>query len=82
MVEARPAQLRRATRPICDEKPSCELTWVRIKSAGHKVTERITTNDEVEFSGPTSAAVFPVSSSDVGSAVINYFQVLANSHCH
>jgi hypothetical protein len=82
VVEARPAQLRRTTRAICDEKPSCELTWVRIKSAGHKITERITTNDRIEFSGPTSTAVLPVSSSDVGSVVIKYFQVLANSNCH
>jgi hypothetical protein len=82
VVEARPAQLRRTTRPICDEKPSCQLTWVRIKSAGHKIAERITTNDQIEFSGPASTAVFPVSSSDVGSAVIKEFQVLANSNCH
>jgi hypothetical protein len=82
VVEARPAQLRRTTRAICDEKPSCELTWVRVRSAGHKITEGITTNDQIEFSGPTSTAIFPVSSSDVGSAVIKYFQVLANSNCH
>lgn len=82
VVEARPAQLRRTTHAICDEKPSCELTWVRIESAGRKITERITTNDQIEFSGQASTAVLPVSSSDVGSAVIKYFQVLANSGCH
>jgi hypothetical protein len=82
LVEARPAVLRRTTHAICDEKPSCELTWVQIKGAGHKITERITTNDQIEFSGPASSAVFPVSSRDVGSAVIKYFQVFANSDCH
>ena len=81
VVEARPAQLRRSTHAICDEKPSCELTWVRIKSAAHTITERITTNDQIEFNGQASTAVFPVSSPDVGSAVIKYFQVLANSNC-
>jgi hypothetical protein len=82
VVQARPAQLRRTTHAICDEKPSCELTWVRIKGEGHKITESITTNDQMEFSGPANAAVFPVSSSDVGSAIIRYFQVFANSNCH
>ena len=82
LVEARPAQLRRTTNAICDEKPSCDLTWVRIKGARHKITERITTNDQIEFSGPASSAIFPVSSPDVGSAVIKYFQVFASSECH
>jgi hypothetical protein len=82
VVQARPAQLRRTTHAICDEKPSCELTWVRIKGAGHKIKERITTNDQMEFSGPANSAVFPVSSSDVGSAIIRHFQVFANSNCH
>jgi hypothetical protein len=81
VVEARPAQLRKTTHAICNEKPSCELTWVRVTTPDPKIIERITTNDQIEFSGPTRTAVFPVSSSDVGSSVIKYFQVLADSNC-
>jgi hypothetical protein len=82
VVEARPSQLRRTTHAVCDEKPSCELTWVRFKSAKHKILERISTNDQIEFSGGTSTAVFPVSSPDVGSAAIKQLQLLSNSDCH
>jgi hypothetical protein len=82
VVRARPAQLRRTTHAICDENPSCELTWVRIKEPGRKITERITTNDQIEFTGSTSTAVFPISSWDVGSGVVKHLQVLANLDCH
>jgi len=82
VVEARPSQLRRTTHAVCDEKPSCELTWVRFKSAEHKISERISTNNQIEFRGATSIAVFPVSSADVGSAAIKQLQLLANSDCH
>lgn len=81
VVEARPSQLRRTTHAVCIEKPSCDLTWVRFKSAEHKISERIVTNDQIEFSGVTSTAVFPVSSSDVGSSAIKQIQFLAKSHC-
>jgi hypothetical protein len=81
VVEARPSQLRRTTHTVCDEKPSCELTWVRFKSAEHRISERISTNDQIEFSGGTNTAVFPVSSPDVGSAAIKQLQLLANSDC-
>jgi hypothetical protein len=82
VVQARPSQLRRTTHAVCDEKPSCELTWVRFKSAEHKISERISTNDRIDFSGATSTAVFPVSSPDLGSAAIKQLQLLANSDCH
>jgi hypothetical protein len=81
VVEARPSQLRRTTHAVRDEKPSCELTWVRFKSAEHRISERISTNDQIEFSGGTNTAVFPVSSPDVGSAAIKQLQLLANSDC-
>ncbi len=81
VVEARPSQLRRTTRAVCDERPSCELTWVRFRSAEHKISELISTNDQVEFNGGTSTAVIPVSSPDVGSAAIKQLQLLANSDC-
>lgn len=81
VVEARPSQLRRTTSAVCDEKPSCELNWVRFGSAEHKISEQISMNDQIEFSGETSTAVFPVSSPGVGSTAVKQFQLLAKSHC-
>lgn len=81
VVEARPSQLRRTTHAVCDEKPSCELTWVRFRSAERQISERISTNDQTEFSGGTSTGVFPVSSPDLGSTAIKQLQLLANSQC-
>lgn len=81
VVKARPSQLRRTTHSECDEKPSCELTWVRFKSTEHKISERISANDRIEFSGETSTGVFPVSSSDVGSTAIKQLRALARSNC-
>jgi hypothetical protein len=81
VVEARPTELRRTTHAVCNEKPSCELTWVRFKSAERKISEQISRNDQIEFSGGTSTAVFPVSSPDVGSAAIKQLQLLADSDC-
>ena len=81
VVAARPSQLRRTTHAVCIEKPSCNLTWVRFKSAEHKIAERIVTNDQIEFNGVASTAVIPVSSSDVGSSAIKLIQLLAKSNC-
>jgi hypothetical protein len=80
-VQARPSQLRRTTHSQCDEKPSCELAWVRFKSAEHKIAELVSANGQTEFNGVTSTAVFPVSSSDMGTKAIKGFQLLANSKC-
>lgn len=81
VVEARPSQLRRTTHAVCDDKPSCELTWVRFRSADRQISEQISTNDQAEFSGATSTGVFPVSSPDIGSTAIKQIRLLANSQC-
>jgi len=81
VVKARPSQLRSTTHSVCDEKPSCELTWVRFKSPERKISERISTNDQIEFSGETSTGVFPVSSLETGSTAIKQLQRLAKLNC-
>jgi hypothetical protein len=81
VVEARPSQLRRTTHSECDERPSCELTWVRFKSPQHRISERVSMNDQTEFNGATTTAVFPVSSTAIGSKAIKELQLLANSKC-
>ena len=81
VIEARPAQLRRATRSVCDERPSCELSWIQMKSEGRSIKEKIMTNDQLEFAGLSRDVAFPVSSPDAGAAMIRDFKALVNSKC-
>ena len=81
LIEARPAQLRRTTRAICDENPSCELTWIQVKDKGRRIRERVTTNGQLDFSGFSGTATFPVSSPDAGATVMRNLRALATSKC-
>ena len=78
VIEARPAQLRRSTHAICDEKPSCALTWIQMKSEERKINERITTNDHVEFAGLAKTGTMPASSWDAGATMVRDFRAVAS----
>jgi hypothetical protein len=81
IFEAPPIQLRRTTHPICDEKPSCALTWLRIKTKDQEITQAVVTNNLLEFRGTTALALLPVSSPQVGGKIIQQFRTLSDSHC-
>ncbi|HET6208538.1 MAG TPA: hypothetical protein VFD98_17100 [Terracidiphilus sp.] len=81
MIEARPIQLRKTTHTTCDEKPSCALTWLRIRAKSSEITETVVTNDLLEFRGTTALALLPLSSSELGVKVIQQLRTLSGSRC-
>jgi len=81
IIEVPPVQLRRSTNAICDEKPSCALTWLRIRTKRPEIAETVVTNNLLEFRGVTGLALIPLSSSELGLKVIGQLQSLSNLHC-
>ena len=81
IIEAPPVQLRKTTHAICDEKPSCALTWLRIRTKRPEIAETAVTNNLLEFRGTTSLALLPLSSADLGLKVIQQLRSLSNFHC-
>jgi hypothetical protein len=82
VIDARPNELRQTTNSICNEKPSCALTWLSIKAKHPVIEQTLATNDQLEFRGMTSVALIPLSSSELGRKVIEQLRSLSNLGCH
>jgi hypothetical protein len=81
LIEARPAQLGRATNSVCTEKPSCAFTWLAIRATGSSIKESRITNEFVDFEGRADRFLIPVSSPEAGGQLIGQMQAFANAQC-
>jgi len=81
IVEAPPVQLRKTTNALCDERPSCALTWLRIRTKRPEIAETVVTNNLLEFRGATRMALLPLSSSELALKIIQQLRSLSKLHC-
>jgi hypothetical protein len=81
VIEAPPIQLRGTTNAVCEERPSCALTWLRIRTKRPEIAETVLTNDFLEFRGTSALALLPLSSSELGRKVVQQLRSISDSHC-
>jgi hypothetical protein len=81
LIEARPAQLGRATNSVCAEKPSCAFTWMAVQAPGPAIKESRVTNEFVDYRGDAGRFLIPLSSPDAGKQLIRKIQDFADARC-
>jgi hypothetical protein len=81
LVEAPPVAIANGTNSVCDTRPSCAFTWLKINARDSSIRETKTTNGWPEFAGNTKTFFLPISSPDVGKNLIQQIQAFTDAHC-
>jgi hypothetical protein len=62
VLVGRPAQIQSHTGFICEEQPSCELTWLDVKAPSPLIREVRTKDDNIDFDEMVNEITIPSSS--------------------
>lgn len=62
VLNGRPMQIRSGTGYICDENPSCKLTWLDLKLPEALIKETLEVNGFIDFDEEVKEIMIPVSS--------------------
>lgn len=81
VLELPPYQLRRSTHPICDQKRSCALTWLRIRVGQTWMEKTLVINNLLIFNGTVPEGVIPFSSRESAAKAVEQLQSLSQNQC-